>query len=140
MGFCMILGTLPFVIGGIQNWYMLSDGDVVLPYSWIGVCFLLIWGGIGFLLNGKGRGTKKTVIALNLIAFVDLLLLGMQELVLHAYWMNRVGSWSQLFYLPMVNLGATLTSWSHSMFAVYIISFLLMVGATFIGCKLREKR
>jgi len=138
MGICMILGALPFALGGILNWYLMNRMDAVLPYGAIGICFLLIWGGLGFLLNGKGQ-TKKTVLFLNLVALLDLLLLGVQELILGKYWGNAIGTWSQLFYLPLVNLGARLTSWSHSMFAVYGVSFVLMVAVSLAGCKLRKK-
>lgn len=138
-GISVLLGALPFAFGGALNWYLLSHAEAVLPYRVIGIGFLLIWGGLGFLLNGKGMHTKKTVLALNLIPFADLVLLAVQELVLREYWRGSIGIWSQLFYLPMVNLGATLTSWSHSMFAVYAVSFLLMVCVSYAGGRLRKK-
>lgn len=135
----LVFGALPFLIGGVQNWYMLTYLDSVLPYGLISVAVLLLWGCIAFLLNDRYHRTKAIVISLNLIAALDLLLLGIQELILHAYWMNSVGSWSQLFYLPMLNLGFRLTSWSHSVFTAYAACFALMVAASLAGCKLREK-
>ena len=118
---------------------MLTYMDYLLPYGLISVFFLLIWGCIAFLLNNRYHKTKAIVISLNLIAALDLLLLGIQELIRHAYWMNSVGKWSQLFYLPMLNLGFSLTNWSHSVFAAYVACFALMVAASLLGCKLREK-
>ena len=134
-----VFGVLPFFIGGVQNWYMLTYVDSVLPYGLISFAVLLLWGCIAFLLNNCYHRTKVIVVSLNLIAALDLLLLGIQELVLHAYWANSVGHWSQLFYLPMMNLGFSLTNWSHSVFAAYVACFALMVAASFLGCKLREK-
>lgn len=133
------LGGLPFVAGGIQNWYMLSYMDSLLPYSLISIFLLLAWGCIAFILKGNHQKTKDIVISLNLIAMLDLFLLAIQELILHAYWMNSIGAWSQLFYLPLVNLGFTLTNWSHNVFSAYAVSFALMFLASLAGCKLREK-
>ena len=133
------IGLLPFVVGGTQNWYMLTHADTLLPYSLISLCFLFVWGCIAFLLNGKHQRAKTVVVFLNLIALLDLLLVGVQELLLHRYWMNSIGTWSQYFYLPTINLGFSLTSWSHSVFPAYAASFILMVAVSFVGCKLREK-
>ena len=87
----------------------------------------------------KRKRTKQIVIFLNLIAAFDLVLIGIQILVLHAYWLNGIGIWTQLFYLPVLNLGFCLTNWSHGVFPAYAAGFILMVGVTFAGCKLREK-
>ena len=134
-----VLGAFPFLIGGIQNWYMLTYVDSVLPYGFISLAVLLLWGCIAYLLNDRYHRTKAIVISLNLIAILVLLLLGIQELMLHSYWMNFVGKWSQLFYLPMINLGFSLTNWSHSALTAYVACFVLMVVASFVGCKLKEK-
>ena len=134
-----VLGVFPFLIGGIQNWYMLTYVDSVLPYGFISLAVLLLWGCIAYLLNDRYHRTKSIVISLNLIATLVLLLLGIQELMLHAYWMNLVGKWSQLFYLPMINLGFSLTNWGHSVFAAYVACFILMVAVSIVGCKLKEK-
>ena len=133
------IGALPFVVGGMQNWYMLNNADTLLPYSLISLFFLFIWGCIAFLLNGRRQQTKIVVVFLNLIALLDLLLVGIQELILQHYWTSIVGTWSQYFYLPLLNLGFRLTNWSHIVFPAYAASFLLMLGVSFIGCKLREK-
>lgn len=133
------IGLLPFVVGGTQNWYMLTHADTLLPYSLISLCFLFVWSCIAFLLNGKHQRAKTVVVFLNLIALFDLLLVGVQELLLHRYWMNSIDTWSQYFYLPTINLGFRLTSWSHSVFPAYAASFILMVAVSFVGCKLREK-
>ena len=138
IGILVMLGALPFVVGAIQNWYMLTYMESLIPYGLISVFFLLVWGCIAFLLKGNHQRTRKIVVFLNLIAVLDLLLIGVQELVFRAYWMNSIGLWSQLFYLPMVNLGFSLTTWSHSVFSAYVVSFILMVATSFAGCKLRE--
>ena len=135
----IVLGALPFVIGGILNWCMYNM-PFNLPYGALSVLLLFVWGGFAFLFKGTGQSTIKIVLFLNFIAAIDVILVGVQELILHAYWMNSVGLWTQFFYLPLLNLGFTLTSWSHTMFPVYAACFILLIVASVIGCKLRERR
>lgn len=133
-----ITGFLPFALGHIQNCLMLSNADAVLPYTLISVLFLFLWAFLAFLLNKRGKRTKQTLLFLNLPAAAVLALLGVQELLLHRYWANAIGIWTQIFYLPLVNLGALLTGWSHSLFAAYAASFLLILAAAYAGCRLRK--
>lgn len=134
-----VFGALPFLIGGVQNWYMLTYMDSVLPYGLISLAMLLLWGCIAFFLHNRNQKTAEIVISLNLIPALDLLLVGVQELIYHAYWANRVGLWSQLFYLPMINLGVKFTIGSHSMFPAYAACFVLMAAVSFVGCKLKQR-
>ena len=133
----LIVGALPFVVGGIQNWCMLHT-QLQIPYGLTGFLFLLLWGCLGFFLHPGGKRTARTVICMNLIAALDLLLVGIEELVLHKYLIGPVGAWSQLFYLPVINISARLTLWSRSLFPAYAVSFTLMAAAAFAGAKLRE--
>ena len=66
-----VFGALPFLIGCIQNWYMLTYVDSVLPYGFISLAVLCLWGCIAFLLNDRSHSTKAIVISLNLIASLD---------------------------------------------------------------------
>lgn len=135
----IVLGALPYVLGWLQNGWMYHGLSSVMPYSLISALFLLIWGGIAFLFRGKVQCTKKVIVFLNLIAAFDLVLLGIQELILHAYWMNTIGAWSQFFYLPILSLGFSLTRWAHIVFPGYAASFVLMIAVSFVGCKLRDR-
>lgn len=135
----LALGLTPFLLGRVMSRYMMAYPDTLLPYLWIAILFLILWGGLSFLLKGKTGKTSEVLIFLNAVAAFDLLLVGVQELLLHAYWLNAAGVWSQLYYLPVIHVGFRLTDWSHSVFSAYAASFLLMAGASFLGCKLREK-
>ena len=61
-----VFGALPFLIGCIQNWYMLTYVDSVLPYGFISLAVLCLWGCIAFLLNDRSHSTKAIVISLSL--------------------------------------------------------------------------
>ena len=71
-------------------------------YIVVGLAVLTLWmvvsGTFGF--KGSKRGMALTMLCINLPALVVLVLLGVQELSLHAYWDNAVGLLTQFFYLP----------------------------------------
>lgn len=134
--FMVITGAIPFVLGGIQNKLMMVLSYEVLPFYLLAALFWLFWGVLAFFFYQKVKNTKTIVVLLNAVAAVDLLLLGIQEFIVQAYWMNVVGSWSQLFYLPLIKVGFTLANWSHTMFTAYVVSFILMVAASILGCKI----
>ena len=45
IGLYIALGALPFALGGLLNWYMLTHQGAFLLWSLGSVLFLLIWGG-----------------------------------------------------------------------------------------------
>lgn len=132
----ILLGLLPFAIGGLMNWYIISQ-NAVPSFFLIALLVLLIWGGIAFW--GRRRlEAAQVIFSLNLAPFLVLLLLAVQELVFHAYWFNPVGVWTQIFYLPLMSVSFTLTVWSHSSFTAYGTAFILLVAASLAGCKTAE--
>ena len=133
------IGCLPFLLGGIINAYMMQHMDVTPPFFLISVLFLVIWSTIAFFMRPHMESTRKTAMWLNLVALVVLILLGVQELWFGAYWLNAIGLWTQLFYLPLMNVGFSLTMWSHSVFVAYLICFSLMVVVSVIGCNWRKR-
>ena len=134
------LGALPFALGGLLNWYMVTmDGAFLL----LGICsafFLVLWGLLGFLLNWRHDQTKRIMLFLHLVPLLMLILVAVQELIIGSYWNSLVGIWSQYFYLPMMGIGFLLTGWAQSVFPAYVVCFLLMVGTAFVGASLRERR
>lgn len=134
----VILGAIPYLLGYAMNWYMMEYADTVLPFRWISVLFLLFWGLLAFLCNRKGAHSKQVICFLNLFAALNLVLLGVQEVILGAYWSNSLGLITQFFYLPVLNLGFGLSSCSSSVFVAYVVCFILMVAASYVGCRVRE--
>lgn len=140
MTFALIaLGALPLGLGSIQNWYMQTHPDARMPYGLIALAVLLLWGTLAFLLNGQGRKTKKVMLFLHAIAAADLLLVAIQELIVHGYFVNSIGLWTQYFFLPLLWLGFGVTGWSAFVFPAYAASFCLLLAAAYLGCKIREK-
>ena len=129
----VILGLLPFAAGGVMNHSMMAHPDTLPPFLLIGLLLLLGWGLISFFAVRRGGSVETVVLSLNAVAALVLILLGVQELILGAYWMNAAGAWTQFFYLPLLNLGFTLTPWSHSVFPAYAASFILLAAASALG-------
>ena len=73
-----------------------------------------------------------------LAALVVLVLLGVQELSLHAYWDNAVGLLTQFFYLPLLRLGAIVAMWTGQVFWFYFGAFLLLVLSSWLGCRAKD--
>ena len=137
---CVLLGCIPFALGGLMNWYMMANPDALPPFFLIAIGMLILWAVIAFFMMGRMQNEKKVILSLNAAALLVLILLGVQEIVLQAYWMNPAGVWTQNFYLPMLRLGFTFTSWTPSMFFAYTASFLLMLLASVLGCRLKKDR
>ena len=136
---CVLLGCIPFAIGGFMNWYMLEHVDFVPPYLLIAIGMLAIWTALGYGMKCWLKNSKKVILGLNAVPFLVMVLFGIQNLILGAYWMNFLGSWTQYFYLPMLRLGFRLTAWSSRVTTAVAAAFLLLVAATALGCKLEEK-
>lgn len=134
------LGLIPFAFGSFMNRLMMTRPNNLPPFTLFAVIMLLLWAAIAFFANSRIKSTKKVVICLNLVGFIDLALLGIQELVLRAYWNNLAGALTQFYYLPLLNLGFRLTDWSHTVFSAYCAAFLLMVAASLLGCVLQKRK
>lgn len=135
----VVLGLIPFAFGGFMNWIMMTYSNTIPPFALYSIVTLLIWAAIAFIVKPYIKNTTKIILGLNLVAFIVLVLVGIQELLLHAYWQNFIGIWTQFYYLPLLSISFRLTDWSHSVFGAYCMAFLLMVIATLLGCKLRKR-
>ena len=136
---CILLGCIPFAIGGFMNWYMMEHMDVLLPYKLIGIGMLVIWIFLAFAMKCWLKNNKKVIIGLNVVPFLVMILFGVQDLILEAFWMNAFGWWPQYYFLPMFNLVSSFTSWSSRMTTDVVIMCMLFVAATALGCRLEEK-
>ena len=137
---CVLFGFFPLLIGFIMNYALkVSNYMLVLPYTLIGIVLLGIWCAAAYIFNKKIRNPYKVMLLLNLIAFLDFLLICVQLFVYDQFWFNIVGIWSLTFYLPLTRLGALivrLLPLPYIMtFPIKLISFMLLLIASFIGCK-----
>lgn len=135
----LLTGLLPFPAGFLQNYCMTTlFRETALPYGAIGFTSLAVWLLLGALLYPLAKSVTRAAVPANLPALAVLLLILFQELVLHRYWPNFLGVATQLFYLPVLGIAVKLHRFS-SMASAYTAAFLLMYGAFYLGCTLRNK-
>ena len=132
-----ILSLMPFGLGWLLNWYMTIRPETFPPLFIIGVAFLLVWGYIAWKVDQKVLAAGPVMLCQNGAALLALVLLAVQALN-GGYWDNLLGIVSQMYYMPMLYFGAVFFNWL-GVFGIYCVCFLLMILASFIGCKIAEK-
>ena len=134
----LLLGLCPFAVGGWLHRTLMEADAVPMPLAfWSGIGLLILWALAAFLARPHLSGSRAVLCCLHAAAAADLVLIAVQELVRHAYWPGPVGLWSQLFYLPLLDLGLGLTRWSSTLFPAYAACFLLLLAAALLGCRTR---
>ena len=137
IGTLILLGAMPLGLGWLVNWYMNLHPETFPPMFIIGLAFLLAWGFASWKMNKKMLETGTVLLVKHAIAAIMLVLVTIQ-LIMGNYWVSYLGIASQMFYMPVLYVGAVFFNWAGT-FGIYFASFLLMLLASFIGCKIAEK-
>ena len=137
IGTLILLGAMPLGLGWLLNWYMNLHPETFPPLFIIGLAFLLAWGFASWKMNKKMLETGTVMLAQHAVAAIMLVLVAIQ-LITGNYWVSYLGIASQMFYMPVLYVGAVFFNWAGT-FGIYFASFLLMLLASFIGCKIAEK-
>ncbi|MFY3792333.1 hypothetical protein ACOQFO_11725 [Ureibacillus sp. MALMAid1270] len=138
----ILIGFIPFVIGLQMNTWLMENQDRVLPFEIIGIVFLIFWILVGFITSKFEKTPLKTAIIINLPAFLVLLLIMYQSIILGHTWPNLFGLATQMYFLPLVNISSKIIGilffyvhiWSAS-----LLAFLLMFVASYFGSYLRRR-
>lgn len=137
IGTLILLGAMPLGLGWLVNWYMNLHPETFPPMFIIGLAFLLAWGFASWKMNKKMLETGTVLLVKHAIAAIMLVLVAIQ-LIMGNYWVSYLGIASQMFFMPVLYVGAVFFNWAGT-FGIYFASFLLMLLASFIGCKIAEK-
>ena len=137
IGTLVLLGAMPLGLGWLLNWYMNLHPETFPPMFIIGLAFLLAWGFASWKVNKKLLETGTVLIAQHAIAAIMLVLVTIQ-LITGNYWVSYLGIASQMFFMPVLYVGAVFFNWAGT-FGIYLSCFLMMLLASFIGCKIAEK-
>ncbi len=133
----LLLGCSPFMIGRLCDWAIFNIP--AYPHLLISVLMLLFWAYLSIFTLKLMNNNKKALLLLNTPAIVNLLLVIVQEWIFGAYWMNYIGIYSQLFFLPLIGLGFRLVPWAHSVPPAYIAAFFLMALTSFLFYKKKNR-
>ena len=137
IGTLILLGAMPLGLGWLLNWYMNLHPETFPPLFIIGLAFLLAWGFASWKMNKKMLETGTVLLVKHASAAIMLVLVTIQ-LITGNYWVSYLGIASQMFFMPVLYVGAVFFNWAGT-FGIYFASFLLMLLASFIGCKIAEK-
>lgn len=136
----LAMGLLPLLLGLLLNWYMMTLDAVTPVFLGTAVLLLALWAAVSFWAFRSGTSVGKILLFQHLLPLLDLAFVIFQNLVLGSYLPNTPGIWSQLYYLPLMDLGFRLTRGKVSMVRVYGACFLLLAAASLAGCCLGKKR
>lgn len=137
IGTLVILGAMPLGLGWLLNWYMNLHPETFPPMFIIGLAFLLAWGFASWKVNKKLLETGTVMLAQHAVAAIMLVLVTIQ-LITGNYWVSYLGIASQMFFMPVLYVGAVFFNWAGT-FGIYFSCFLMMLLASFIGSKIAEK-
>lgn len=133
----LLVGFLPLLFGYLLN-YLMMNGNI--PLLLINIAMLIIWFFVGMFSIKLVDKKIESLLLLNAPAFIVLLLLLFQEIVLGQYWFHPVGMATQFFYLSVLKLALSITSMLHRVFYAYIIAFLFMLITSCSGRIISERR
>ncbi|WP_210468068.1 hypothetical protein [Sporosarcina sp. 6E9] len=140
-----LLGLVPFVVGFLMNSWILQNQDSVLPFKLIGFIFLAFWVTVGFISYKFEKTLIKSAVIAHLPALLMLLFIMYQEIILGQYWANIFGTATQIYYLPLINISATidglfsfLIPGANGLGTIGFISILLMFATYYLGCFVRK--
>lgn len=136
-----LLGLIPFMLGYQMSSWLMQNQDSVLPFKLIGILFLIFWILVGFITSKFEKTPLMTSIILNLPAFLVLLLIMYQTIIVGQSWSTLFGWAIQLYFLPLINISSFIVGrlffYVH-MWSACLVAFLLMFASTYLGCYLRR--
>ncbi|TCK92667.1 hypothetical protein EDC19_1820 [Natranaerovirga hydrolytica] len=142
-----LLGVIPLVLGFLIHTWMMKNQNSVLPFKLIGIIFLLFWVWVGFITCKFERTPLKSAIIANSLAFLMLLFILFQEIILGRYGANMFGIVPQLYYLPLVNISSSivgllysLMGWGMQVSVISLMSFLFMFGSYYLGSYFKKQK
>ncbi|WP_353095125.1 hypothetical protein [Tissierella praeacuta] len=138
--FLFLLGFIPLVLGFLMNSWLMQNH--ILKFKLIGIIFLALWLLIGFTTCYFAKTPLKSTIIANLPAFLMLLFIMYQEIILRRYWSNIFGVATQFYYLPLINIAASFypSFMIVRFWLVSLIGFLLMFSSYYLGGYLKKHR
>ena len=143
----ILLGVLPLPLGYLLNyamWHFSLSGTLL---TGVNLLLLLLWGCLAYWFSSPKGNPLLQALLLCSVGLVVLVLVLFQEVVLERYWFNSVGIGSQMFFLPFISLGFTVSNPLASllmspirMWPGYVAAWLLMLAAAWVGCYRKQRR
>jgi len=133
----LLIGFVPLMLFGFYINHLIPTvfaytAGLDLPIS---IAVLVVWFIFGMISVLLVSSKKEALLLLNAPAFLVLLLIFFQELILGHMWLNQIGIATQMFYLPLVLLGSIFGSLFPlvSFGIISAISFIFLLCASYFG-------
>lgn len=142
----LLLGFVPLALGYAMDQALLT---FELPLVTVSLIFLGAWGVLSFLLCRSRSSAFVSACVVQLPSLLALLLILYQELVQGFYFMSPLGTFPQLFFLPVIPAASRICDSAPPLVGVlaeqriwpaYVIGFFLMLVISWAGGKLKPKR
>ncbi|GGA60095.1 hypothetical protein [Ornithinibacillus halotolerans] len=137
-----LLGFTPLLLGYVMNSWMMENLDKVLPLKLIGFLFLAFWLLIGLVSNKLETSLVQSFVIAHLPALLMLLLIMYQEWIVDAFWSNLFGLAPQFYFIPLMNLSASVIGIlgisTKGIWFACLLALLYMVAAYYIGNYIRR--
>ncbi|MCL2201247.1 MAG: hypothetical protein FWB75_04715 [Oscillospiraceae bacterium] len=141
----VLIGLVPLMALGYLLHYLILTvfSHTLPPFLFISVATLVIWLAFGMISKLLVSSKWLALILLNAPAFVILLLVIIQDVILQGFWLNIIGLSTQIFYLPLIRLSTVLGGFLPfqmiTMTLIFTISFILLILASWIGRNAGER-
>ena len=131
----VILGVAPFVLGYYINVWT-QAGTLTMSDTMISVLFLIAWFVLAFLCGLITRRVAQVAGCINVVVFVDLVVIGFEVLLFSKMFDGEVGAFSQMYFAPSIAAGkavAALVPVEQNYFYQACGAFVLMLVVAFFG-------
>lgn len=142
----LLMAVSPLAIGYGLNYVVLNFPVPGFLMNLFEICLLFFWGYFSYHIASRERNPILQACLFCAFGFLMLLLVLFQELVLGNYWFNVFGTASQLYFLPLFSLAATVLRFSLSLFVPItriwpycIVVWGCMFVASCVGCLKKGK-
>lgn len=140
-------GLLPLAAGYVCNYLMLLLPLPGVFFFSLSFVFVLLWGYLAYRLADPKQNAFVQSGMMCVFGVFMLALVLYQELVLGQYWLNLVGTGTQMYFLPLLSATSTVFSPIISLlmpvmriWPFYVCELLSMFVISVIGCWLKKRK
>jgi len=143
----LLWGTLPLVAGYLINYFISNISFSRTINTLSGIIFLFTWFFVSLKISKPSIKPIIQSVLFCSFGFIMLVLVLYQEIYLGRYWMNLLGSASQIFFLPLLSFVSTLFTpiigllmpiirvWPY-----YIVEYIFLFLASLLACIIKQKK
>ena len=131
----VLFGGIPILVGYVYN---LVIANASVPWMSLGFLFLVLWGGLGYIVSSLDKKPLIQAFKLCLIGIIMIIMTSFQSIVSGGYFFNILGSMPQYYFLPIAQLTMRITNnFTDSRLIIFVIEWIVLFAISYIGCYLK---